>query len=284
MFRNMAGFVIAAALVSGCSRPAVREYELQGQVLAVDLPRRQVTIKHGDIPQFMPAMTMTFTVRDERSLDGRVPGDLVRATLVVGDGDAHLRSLERTGFEPVAAEDVPAPAAAVVREGDAVADAAFVDESGTPRTLAAWRGNAVALTFIYTRCPLPDFCPLMDRHFKAVQDAVVSDDELRGHVRLLSVSFDPEYDTPAVLAKHAASARADPSVWTFLTGDPEAIRRFAAQFGVTFAPGEAGSPEIMHNLRTAVIGPDGRLVTIFTGNGWTPSELTAALRKARAGA
>lgn len=285
MCRIPAGIVIAVMLITGCSRPPVREYELQGQILSIDPATRQVVIKHGDIPGFMPGMTMPFTVRDERLLDGRVPGDLVRATLVVGEEEAHLRTLERTGFAPLPAGEMPVAPAPLLNPGDLVAGSPLVDERGTRHTLEEWRGSVLAVTFIYTRCPVPDFCPLMDRHFKAVQEEIKRDKALQRGARLLSVSFDPEYDTPAVLAKHARALGADPAVWTFLTGDREDVRRFGAQFGMSILPGgkESAGAEIVHNLRTAVIDGEGRLVTIFKGNEWTPAELTAALRGARAG-
>jgi protein SCO1/2 len=273
--------VIALTLAAmACSRSADREYELRGQIVAMDPTRQEVTIRHDDIPRFMPGMTMAFKVRDRRLLDGRVPGDLVKATLVVRETDAELRTLERVGFAPPPA---PPETTSAVAPGELVRDATFVDQDGGRRVLSHWRGNVLAVTFIYTRCPVPNFCPLMDRHFKAVQDLVRSDDTLSGHVRLLSVSFDPDYDTPAVLSAHAARVGADPAVWSFLTGAPQEIQEFATQFGVSILPRRADSLEIVHNLRTAVIDAEGRLVTILSRNEWTPPDLLTELRKARAG-
>lgn len=272
-------FAIAAlTLVTTACAPERREYELRGVVVAVNPADREITIKHDDIPHFMPGMTMAFKVKEARLLDGRVPGDLVRATLVVEESDAHLRTLERTGSGPV--PEAPAPALAKTLDpGSAVGDASFTDEAGQTRRLADWRGQALAVTFIYTRCPLPNFCPLMDRHFRAVQDAVRQDDTLRGRVRLLSVSFDPAYDRPAVLASHARRVGADPTVWTFLTGERESVDRFASQFGVSIVR-EENAAEVVHNLRTAVIDPQGRLSLVLRGNEWTPQALIADLRKA----
>jgi protein SCO1/2 len=139
----------------------------------------------------------------------------------------------------------------------------------------------VALTFIYTRCPLPDFCPRMNRHFSAVQAALLDDPQLRLRSRLLSLSLDPDYDTPAVLAAHARQANADPRVWSFLGGSREAIDRFAVPFGVYVVRDDKNPGTITHNLRTAVIAADGRLVTVFSGGDWTPADLLAALRLGR---
>ncbi|MGH9373520.1 MAG: SCO family protein [Vicinamibacterales bacterium] len=261
-----------------CSRSPTREYVLTGQVLAVDEARQEITIKHGDIPGFMPGMTMAFGVRDGKLLAGRVPGDLVKATLVVEESDVHLRTLERIGHAPVP-EDARLPAAMdLLAPGEPVTDAALVDETGAPRTLAGWRGKVLAVTFIYTRCPLPNFCPLMDRHFKAVQEQVGGDAGLKGRVQLLSVSFDPDHDTPAILAKHAAQLQADPAIWHFLTGTRGDVETFASQFGVSVIRDDPR--EIVHNLRTAVIDAQGRLTTVLNGGDWTPGDLMAELRKA----
>jgi protein SCO1/2 len=142
------------------------------------------------------------------------------------------------------------------------------------------RGKAVALTFIYTRCPLPTFCPMMDRHFAAIQRAAAKDSALKGRIRLFSVTFDPAYDTPRVLAAHARSAGADPSIWTFLTGDRDEIDRFLARFGGTVERNPKDPIDIVHNLRTIVVDPKGRLVKIYTGADWSPEALGADLKAA----
>lgn len=278
VFRSAALTVLyAASLVAGCSRPE-RTYELRGQVIAIDEGRAQMTIKHEDIRGFMPGMTMPFTVEDPRALRERQPGELITATLVVAENHAYLRDVRRTGAAPLTEE---APAAAppdVLQPGAAAPDAPFTDERGSARRLADWHGQAVAVTFIYTRCPLPDFCPLMDRHFRQVQEAVAADATLRGRVHLLSVSFDPDTDTPPVLRAHARRAGADAAHWTFLTASRADLDRFASRFGVSIIRPETADAEIVHNLRTAVIDTQGRLVTIYSGNDWTPPELLAQLR------
>jgi protein SCO1/2 len=272
-------FITISALVmtSACSR--ARTYELRGQVLAVDAARSELTIKHEDIRGFMPAMTMPFKVRDATLLAERKPGELVRATLVLEDDGAFLSAIERTGEAPLA-EPPPAPRVDPIAPGSEAPDFSFIDTTGAQRKLADWRGRAVAVTFVYTRCPLPDFCPLMDKNFAAIQEAVTRDEQLRDRVRLLSVSFDPEYDTPAVLAGHAARAHANPAVWVFATGARDEVDRFASKFGVSIVRDDPASREIVHNLRTAVIDPAGKVTTILTGNEWKPAELLAALREA----
>ena len=271
--------VVLAVAVGGCSRPP-RQFELRGQILAVDRGRQEITIKHGDIRGFMPGMTMPFKVRDVRLLDGRSAGDLVTATLVVEETDAFLSSVERTGHAPLT--EAPPVRMDIVAPGDPAPDVRFTDETGAARALSEWRGRTVAVTFTYTRCPLPDFCPRMDRQFAAVQRDVLADERLRDRVSLLSVSLDPGFDTPQVLAGHARRLGADPRVWRFATGDREAIRAFALRFGVSIMTASPDGTDLTHNLRTAVVGADGTIVHIFSGNEWTPAELLDALRRASA--
>jgi protein SCO1/2 len=270
--------VAAALLIAGCSRSAeapAREYQLQGQILAVRPERSEVVIKHQDITGFMPGMTMPFKVKDGALLQGKTPGDLVTATLVVGEVDAHLRTLDKTGH---AAVETPAPPPPPdIREpGDLLTDAKLVDQNGAPASLAAYRGHRVALTFIYTRCPLPEFCPLMDRHFASVQKTITSTPAL-ADVRLVTVTLDPAFDTPAVLKPYAVRLGADPKIWSFLTGDAAEVNTFGSQLGIYVEHNPQSAIDITHNLRTVVIDPDGRLVKVHNGNSWTPAELVADL-------
>jgi protein SCO1/2 len=266
-----------ALVLAGCGTPEApaREYQLQGQILAVRPERNEVVIKHGDIKGFMPGMTMPFKVKEESLLQGKEPGDLVTATLVVAEVEAHLRTLEKTGHAPL---DTPAPPPApdIRQPGDTLSDAKFVDQNGAPASLASYRGHRVALTFIYTRCPLPEFCPLMDRNFAAVQKTISSTPAL-ADVRLITVTLDPAFDTPKVLKPYAAQRGADPKLWSFLTGDPAEVNTFGSQLGIYVEHNPQSAIDITHNLRTVVIDPDGRLVKVHNGNSWTPSELVADL-------
>jgi len=278
------GIALVVALVlstCGCKAdPPAREYELNGQILAVRPERSEVVIKHGDIKGFMPGMTMPFKVKDGTLLEGKQPGDLVTATLVVAEVEAHLSTLTRTGHAALDAPP-PAPAPDIRQPGDLLADAALVDQDGAPKPFLSFRGHRVALTFIYTRCPLPDFCPLMDRHFASVQAAIASTPAL-ADVRLVTITLDPTFDTPAVLKPYARRREADPRIWSFLTGEPAEVGRFGSQLGVYVEHNPQSAIDITHNLRTAVIDPDGRLVKVHTGNSWTPAELIADLTAAPA--
>ncbi len=271
--------VCLLTVAAGCA-PG-HEYELQGQILAVDRARQELTIKHGDIKGFMPGMTMAFRVKDAQLIDGRTPGDLVTATLVVESDTAYLSSVRVTGHAPLT-EPAPAPRVDILAPGAAVAAIRFTDEAGVARTLTDWRGRVVVVTFVYTRCPLPDFCPRMDQAFAALQQAVRADPALANRVVLLSVSIDPEFDTPAVLAAHARRVGAEPALWHFATGDRQAIETFAAQFGVSVFHDASAGGALTHNLRTAVIAPDGSLAAVRPGSDWTAAMLLEDVRRAGA--
>ena len=156
-------------------------------------------------------------------------------------------------------------------------DSKFVDQDGKKTTFRAFRGSTVVITFIYTNCPLPTFCPMMDRHFATLQEHLQADPALK-HVHLVTVSFDPLTDTPPVLKKHARELNADLTRWTFLTGDRNDIDQFAARFGVSVSRAPDDARNITHNLRTAIVSPEGKLVKVYTGNEWTPDDILADLK------
>jgi protein SCO1/2 len=253
---------------------------MRGQILAVDPPRQELTIRHEDIPGFMPGMTMAFKVEDARLLEGRAAGDLIRATLVVKDDVGYLSRVDVTGRAPIVNPPELPPPMDLLQPGETVPDASFLDQTGAGRRVSDWRGKVLAVTFVYTRCPLPDFCPLMDRKFAEVQQEASEDHRLRGAFHLVSVSVDPAFDTPPILLEHAKRAGARPEIWSFVTGNGGEIDRFAARFGVSVMRAGHEPGQIVHNLRTAVVGPDGRFVNAFSGNAWTPSELMEEMRRA----
>ena len=275
--RRAAAILLVSSAIGACRQaPPAREFTLVGQVLAVAPERNEITIKHEDVKNFMPGMTMPFKVQDPALLRDRTPGDLVTATLVVEEVGAYLSTLSKTGSAPVT-DAPPAPVAEGMKPGDTVADAAFLDQDATTRRLADWRGHRVALTFIYTRCPLPDFCPMMDRHFVAVQQAMAKAPEF-ADARLLTVTMDPAFDKPAVLKNHARGLEADLATWSFLSPREAGAAAFFEQFGLIVERDGSGGADITHNLRTVVLDAEGRVSAIRTGNDWTPAQLIADLR------
>jgi len=269
-----------ALLAAACSRPEQRSYTLQGQVISLDPARKLAVVKHEEIQGFMPAMTMPYEVEDVKALDGLSPGDLINATLVVFSNGAHLTTIRKVGTAPLE-KPAESPSASsgfeLLKPGEAVPDGSFVDQGGRKRRFSDFKGSPVAMTFIYTRCPIATFCPLMDRHFVSLQKDLKGDAALKD-VKLVTISFDPTTDTPEVLTKHAKSLGADLARWTFLTGDRDDVDQFASRFGVAIERSLTDQRDITHNLRTAVIDADGKLVKSYTGNEWKPEQLLADLK------
>jgi protein SCO1/2 len=281
---SLAYAILAAALLSACAqKPDERQYPLHGQVLSVEPARELVTLKHDDIKGFMPAMTMPYNVKDVKLLDGIAPGDVIDATLVVFSNGAHLTAIKKVGTAPLEAPPAEAPTAKassgfeLLRTGETVPDAAFLDQDGRRRRFSDFKGSTVVMTFIYTKCPLPTFCPLMDRHFAALQKSLKSDPAL-SKVHLVTVSFDPVTDTPPVLKAHARTLDADLARWTFLTGDRDEIDKFGARFGVSVSRALNDPRDITHNLRTVIIDAGGKLAKTYTGNEWTPASILDDLK------
>ncbi len=278
---------VQAVLLSGllcvtaaCQRtPPAKHFEIKGQILAVIPDRQELTLKHEDIVGFMPAMTMNYQVASADLLKDRTPGELITGTLEVQDSTYRITAITHTGSAPVAEAPNRAAIAALLSEGEAVPDTALIDQHDRRRSFSDWKGSLTLVTFIYTSCPQPTFCPLMDQNFATIQRAVSEDPLLKGQVKLMSVSFDPDHDTPAVLAAHAAKLKADPAVWTFLTGDKVTIERFAGRFGIGLVASDTPG-QIVHNLRTALVGRDGKVIKFYTGSDWTPGVALADLRAA----
>jgi protein SCO1/2 len=273
-----------ALLLCACGSPSDRkEYKLQGQILSIAADHKEANIKHEDIKGLMPAMTMPYKVRDEKQFDGIVPGDLINATLVIVSNDAYLKDVKKVGNAPLEQQpgQASAPSASsgfeLLKQGEPVPNVSFVNQDGNHVDFASFKGDAVVVTFIYTKCPMPTFCPLMDQQFSKIQQKLKEkNNELQ--VRLLSVSFDPLEDTPPVLKKHAQQLGADPRMWTFVTGDRDDIDRWASRFGVSVSRALNDPTNITHNLRTAIVDRQGNLVQTYTGNQWTPEQVVADVK------
>jgi protein SCO1/2 len=274
---------LSAALATvGCvsdepaTTAAERRLEVRGKVVSTDERQREVTIAHEEIPGYMEAMTMPFTVLNWEDLVGVLPGDRVRATLVVTEGRSWLEELTVIGAEEMGTilhMTDPSP-------GMPVPPLALVNQDGAPLRFDGYRGKALAVTFIFTRCPLPDYCILMSENFKAVQRTLRASPALFERTHLVSVSIDPEYDTPAVLRAYGdrlmgAEPRFDH--WEFATGTPEQVRQVAEFFGLSY---ETEDGQIVHSLRTVVVGPGGEVFEVLRGNDWKPEDVVASLRKA----
>lgn len=275
--------LVLALLAAGCGGSSSgdrREFKLQGQVLSIQPNHKQAVIRHEEIPGFMSAMTMPYDVKDPKQYENLKPGDLITAKLVVLPTAAYLEEVRRVGDAPLEGQ-ISAPGAAsgfeLTKVGSPVPNQTFVDQDGKSVTLESFRGSAVIVTFMYTSCPMPTFCPLMDKNFASIQAKLKENDNLlKAH--LLSVSFDPQIDTPPVLKKHAEKLGADPRLWTFVTGDRDEIDKWASGFGVSISRAMNDPRDITHNLRTAIIDRQGNLVQVYNGNEWTPEQVVADVR------
>lgn len=259
---------------------AEQAFEVKGQIRSLEADGTTVHIEHEEIPGYMPSMTMPFTVKDPTELRGLQAGDAVKFRLVVTQDDSWIADLAKLDqapadlAKPAPAAPAEASAADPVAIGSPVPDFTLTDQNGAPVHLRDYRGQAVLVTFIYTRCPLPNYCPLMSMNFASLQARLSQ--EFPGKFHLLSVSFDPAFDTPQVLKDYAARYNRDEKTWTFACGTPAQVDRVAGLFGLLYKP-EGGV--ITHDLRTALISPEGRLVHIWRSNVWTPFEVQRRVRE-----
>lgn len=275
--------VIAAVLAivgTACSSGSPsKQYDVRGQVLQIDLDRNEVTLRHEAIRGYMDAMTMPFPSSDRKSLEALAAGDHIEAVLRIDGSRVDLAPLRRTGHTDLPqADSQPSGGLKLLKAGDLLPDGAFIDQDSRPRTLSEARGKAVAVTFIYTRCPLPTFCPLMDRNFAALQRLAQQEPALRDDVQLFSITFDPDFDTPPVLKAHAKMVGANLRNWAFLTGPHAEVVKVGEPLGLIVSRDE--TDEIGHTLRTVVLDRSGRIVRIHTGNAWTPEQVLEDLKSA----
>jgi protein SCO1/2 len=272
---GLALVLVAGAACSGGTRDReTARHPVTGTVVRVDWHNLQLVLAHDAIEGFMPAMTMPFDVANPPA--GVQPGDRVKAVLVVRNHSSRLEDLVviRKAAGPILTMP-PSPLGPAV--GAEVPDFQLRNQDDEPIRLRQFSGQALLVTFIYTRCPLPDFCPLMMKHLDAINRAVDSRAELRRRVHLLGVSVDPEYDTSEVLrayGKAFISARDPFERLDLATGDPADVRRMATYFGLSYG---AEGAQITHTLSTAIIGVDRRIVALLASNSWRPSDALAAI-------
>jgi protein SCO1 len=264
----------------GDARAQARRLPLRGTIVSADGDR--VTVAHDAIAGYMDAMTMTFAVRDTAVVKFAEPGALIAAILVI-EGD-------RSWLDDVSLTSRPTSAAAIrksltgaagAQAGDLVPDFHLVDQDGRAISIRDFRGKALAITFIYVRCPLPDFCPFVSKNFAAAARELSARPDLAARTRLLSVTIDPEHDTPDVLRRYRSTflsgAAGDSAVWQMATGSVDQIDAVSSFFGLRYWP-ESG--QIVHALRTAVLDTAGRVTHVDAGNAWKPAGLVAELEHA----
>jgi protein SCO1/2 len=267
----LAAILVVGSISCGKSKPVkTHRYELKGKVHSVDKQIGQATIEHEDIKDFMPGMTMPFNVKEKWTLNVMEPGDEITATLVIEDGRSWLEGIVVVkGGAPAGANRPGQPA-----PGDEVPDFALVDHNGKLIRFHQYRGKTLLLTFIYTRCPLPDYCPLMTSNFAEIHRSL-KEAALLEKAYLLCVSIDPEYDKPAVLKAYGSEHAPGFDHWGFASGSSEQVRAVADYFGLEY---RTENDQVIHNLVTALIDPEGKVRKLYSGNQWKPAEVLADLR------
>ena len=259
-----------------------KRFDLKGKVLVVEPDKRLVTVSHDDIKGYMPAMTMPFTVPSESDLKILAPDDQITATLVVDGSQAWLEDLiiTRQSANPSSAM----PGVVMAKEGDEVPNFTLRNQDNREIRINNYRGKTLLLTFIYTRCPVPEYCTLMSDNFAQIERALGQDPQVYAQTHLLSISIDPAYDTPEVLRSYGAAhteryEKETFAHWEFAGGTSEQVKDIAQFFGLTYFPDK---DQIIHALRTIIVSPEGKVAKVYTGNDWKPEEVLEEMKKSLA--
>jgi protein SCO1 len=268
----------------GTNQAQVRRYHLKGTVVQIDKSQQHLVINHEEIRGFMAAMTMPYPVADSRALDQLSPGDQITADVVVSPNKIHLENI--VVVKKSDGKNLPPGAQLQSSNQDApVPDFTLVNQDGKRIRLAKYRGKSMLLTFIYTRCPLPDYCPLMTHNFAKIEKVVEQSPELYEKTHLLSISFDSQYDTPKVLRDYARAFVTDRGQQTFEHWEFATIaaaeKNDVTKFFDVFVTQEQG--QTTHSMSTAIISPDGHIYKAYSGNDWKPTDVLTDLKSCAAG-
>lgn len=282
MRRQFHALILALFAFSASAQTNQQFYPAQGVVIKVNPAKQTVTIKHETVPGYMDAMIMAFDVKDTNELTGLAPGDVVTFRIVDEKNDGWIDQIQKTGVKSNT-PPTTGPFRAVrdvtpLNEGDLLPEYHLTNQLDKAISTAQFKGQALAITFLFTRCPFPNFCPLMANNFSEAARKLLANPNSPTNWHLLTVTFDPENDTPELLREYAKTHHADAAHSTFATGDLMEITALGEQFGLAFWK-EQGSI-INHNLRTIVIDPTGRVQKVFSGNTWQPEDLVAEIVKA----
>ncbi|MGB9408518.1 MAG: SCO family protein [Terracidiphilus sp.] len=299
MRRLLASSLLALLVLAGChsgqkppSQPTSSQnfkvYHLRGKVVSTDAAKGEVTVNHEAIPGFMEAMTMPYKLKDTSILGELHPGDVITSDLLVSqdpDADVLLDHIvvvaqAKPDYRPAVSYHVPAP-------GDEAPDFKLRNQDGRPIHLAQFHGKSLVITFIYTRCPSPEFCPRVTRNFASLDKLLAANPALYAKTHLLSVSFDPEHDTPERLRAYGVTyigsdAKNAFAHWDFAVPQKPELAEMAKFFDLGMT--NNADSTITHTLSTTLIGPDGKVVRFYPGNEWTPEQVLADLKQLTASA
>jgi protein SCO1/2 len=257
-------------------------HSASGLVLRADRDHLSIEISCQAIPGYMEAMVMTFPVHDSKALDGLKPGMLIDFKLEVRKDAAyaeqiHVRAYENAAQEPMAARQLeildaatsaPSHNAQVLQVGQAVPDFSFIDQKRETVKLSELKGKVVAITFIYTRCPLPNFCFRASNNFGVLHRRFAS--RMGKDLVLLTITFDPDHDQPETLADYARTWTQDATGWHFLTGPSSEVKNLCRAFGVNSWQDEGF---LTHSLHTVIVDRQGRIAANLEGNEYTAKQL-----------
>jgi protein SCO1/2 len=285
--------VVGAKTDAGVTHTNRQTFEVKGVVVKVSPGSKEVEIRHEEIPGYMPAMTMPFEVKSANELAGISPGDNVSFRLIVTDTEGWIENIKKLGTTltnapalvvgPGGAEP-PGSKIRVLRDveplniGDPLPEYHFTNQFGETFSTAQFKGQALAITFIFTRCPFPNFCPFTAHNFADTQQKLLAKSDGPKNWHLLTITFDPAFDTPAILKSYGKRYQYNPARWTLATGSLVDILALGEQFGLVTQPEQTGN--ISHNLRTVVIDAAGRVQKNIVGNSWTSDDLVQEMVKA----
>lgn len=290
-------FCIAISLLAACKPPTgatntsagAERYPLRGKVVSVDKAAKTASIKHEDIPGLMPAMTMDFHIKEDWVWEDLLPGAEIRAELVVDKQAKDPYWLEKIGIlaASIPGQETPPVNDNFAQIGNPVPDFTLTNQDGKKISIKDFKGKPLAVTFIYSKCPLPEYCIKMSTNFSDLANQLMADPAQKDKFRLLSISFDPANDTPEKLRSYGLGylgkgAKPDFSVWQLAVGKDEEVRKIADFFGLRYEIDPNDKANFNHSLRTAVIAPDGTVKKIIAGNTWTPAELLRELEASTA--
>ncbi len=265
---------------------SITNYTVRGVVVGLGDDGKSVKVKHEEIPGYMMAMTMPFEARPTNELAGLMRGDRIEFRMRVTETDGWIDQIRilgttRTGPTNTVNDIKVIPDVPELNPGDLVPNYTYTNQLGRVIHLADYRGQALAITFIFTRCPFPTFCPRMTEQFGKVSKLLKDAPDAPANWHLLSLSFDPEFDTPQTLRAYGERHHHDPARWSLATGSFNQIERLTGHFGLYFGRNVPVAQQ-NHNLRTVVLDTRGRVHEVFVGNEWTAEALAASLRAAAA--
>jgi protein SCO1/2 len=287
---SLLAFLVLTGCHSGQKPPAqtssgqnFKVYHLRGKVVSTDAAKGEVTLNHEAIPGFMESMTMPYKLKDASILGELHPGDVITADVLVSqDPDADIlldhivvMAQAKPDYRPAVSYHVPAP-------GDVAPDFNLRNQDGRPIHLAQFKGRALVVTFIYTRCPSPEFCPRVTRNFAALEKMMAANPGVYARSHLLSVSFDPEHDTPERLRAYGVTymgsdAKNAFAHWEFAVPEKPVLTEMARFFDLGMT--DNADTTITHTLSTTLIGPNGKVVRFYPGNEWTPEQVLADVKQ-----